>query len=112
MEILISVSYMLEVEQDEFWDQATGRLHTEVGCCLHQQFPLYLAMPNGVLAKRSKLSYIPLGRMTSEKCPLCQKWMTRKPQAYSALLLAKEIAGDFYCEHCAYEVQNDLKQGR
>ena len=107
MEILLSVSYIVNVEKEQFWNKDTGTLHPKMLEELQKQFPSDISLPGGLQGHQSKLFYIPLGMGHSEKCPLCQRWMTTEPGYYSALPLAWKIGKSLYCDSCAYDVHLD-----
>ena len=106
MEILLTVSYVLDTDKYDFWDRETGYPKQEISQALENQFPVELLLTDKLQGKRNRLSHIPLG-VKSEKCPLCGKWMTSSPEYYSALALSREINGTTYCENCAYDVRLD-----
>lgn len=109
MEILLTVSYVLDTEKHDFWDKETGRPRKEILQELEKQFSPELTLSNEVRGKQTRLSHIPLG-VKSEKCPLCGKWMTAHPEVYSSLSLEREVNGTAYCESCAYDVRIDEKK--
>lgn len=106
MEVLLTVSYVLDTEKYDFWDKETGRPKTDVLGELEKQFPEELSLTNKTQGKRSRLSYMPLG-ISSEKCPQCGRWMTARPEYYSTLPISKEINGKAYCESCAYDIREN-----
>lgn len=107
MEILISASYVVDTEKEEFWDKENGRLRPDIQELLHAQFPSFLSFRTGFTGERVKLSYLPLGLRYSQKCPSCQQWMTTAPGYYCSLPLSKSINGTLYCEHCIDDILSD-----
>lgn len=106
-EILISVSYILEADEDDFWN-TNGRIYDDVKLEIEKLFPKKTEL-NSKQIKREKLSYIPLGNKNSKKCPLCHRWMTSKPTNFCSIRNTFTINSSQYCELCYDEVQADNK---
>ena len=106
--MLLSVSYIVDVEKYDLWDKETGKLKEEVKAELERQFPQEIVLGSDTYALRKKLSYVPL-EIAGQKCPQCGRWMTDRPEVYSSLTLAKNVNGKAFCECCAHDVMEEKR---
>ncbi len=106
MEVLLSVSYIVDVEKYDLWDKENGKVKEEIRAELEEKFPQEIVMNGNIHGQRKRLSYVPL-EIAGQKCPQCGRWMTDRTEVYSSLAMAKKVNGKAYCECCAHDVMVD-----
>jgi len=111
--VLISISYVAEVEHTDFWKK--GGLADGVKEGLESHFPKRIELTSAIKAGREHLSYLPidLPHTNVSQCPLCKHFMAHAANPNPMLILrdAKDVEGVSICSLCAWEVEFDLKHG-
>lgn len=109
-QILITVSYVVEAEIDDFFH------NQEVKKNLKKRFPKKAKIAENLYAKRQHLSHIIIDYPNANlmKCPICKCFITdsTKPNYVYTIQKAVELEGVTMCSSCAWELDFDVKNGR
>ena len=115
-QILISVHYLVEAVNDEFWDKDTGYLNKEIGDSLKKQFPKQVKLADDIYAQQYSLWHEQIDHPNANlmQCPVCNRFITdpTKPKPRYRLDEGKECNGVMMCSSCAWELSFDPKKHR
>ena len=112
MDIMLTVSYTLEIPKDKFFCSETGYVKEEMRERLEKLFPKEIALTGDTIARRENLIHYPLHEnKNSLRCASCGKWLYMPGKEYLPVCLdycrmVKEIP---LCSSCAWELEADLE---
>ncbi|MDE6232601.1 MAG: hypothetical protein K2M60_04540 [Lachnospiraceae bacterium] len=111
MDIMLTVSYSLNIPKDEFFHPETGDVKVEMIEQLEKLFPKEIALTEDAVAQRKNLIHYPLiENKNSLRCASCGNWLYMPGKEYLPVCLeyckmVKEIP---LCSCCAWELEADL----
>ena len=113
--ILITVSYILEAERNEFWDAGTGRpTDANEEFLKGKAFPKELAFPGGLRAERYYVKHqiVDFPHYNFLLCPICGRALTNPAKPYPIYELDKcvTVEGVGLCSGCAHQWDPDIKR--
>lgn len=104
-QILITVSYIAEIEEDLLTHNGQDAHNEEIARPLQKKFPLRMKISSEVTAQRERISSITLDspHANCTKCASCESWVTDigKPDYIAGLPKGEYIDGVIYCPQCA-----------
>lgn len=111
--ILITASYILEAERNEFWEITTGRPRKENEEYLKQLFPERIGLWGELCADRYYIKHYfwDYSKSNIVLCPICRKVLTnpRKPYPIHDLDNCVFVDGVEICPGCAYQMDLKIK---
>jgi len=114
--ILITVHYLIEADKDDFWDKDTGRLNEQVDITIKKRLPKKMKLTEKLHAQRYSLWHEPIDDPNANlmSCPICKRLITdmAKPNPIYRLDEAKELNGVLMCSSCAWEMEDEIRNGR
>lgn len=110
--IMLTVSYSLEIPRDEFFQSGNGEVREEMEEQLEKLFPKEIVLAGHAAAKREHLIHYPLlENKNALRCASCGKWLYMPGKEYLPVSLdyckmAREIP---LCPSCAWELEADME---
>ncbi|GEM_PF-5224181 len=113
--ILVTVTYLIDSDRANFWDNNNGRLQKDISESLHKHYPQEIRFSDKAIGYRDHLSHNIIDRPGANllTCPACNHLITdtTKPNPIPLIRQAKELAGVLMCQSCAWELEGDLRAG-
>lgn len=110
--IMLTVSYSLEIPEDEFFRSESGEVREEMEEHLERLFPEEITLTGHAAARREHLIHYPLHEGDNAlRCVSCGKWLCMPGKEYLPVSLdyckmVKEIP---LCTSCAWELEADME---
>lgn len=112
MDIMLTVSYSVEISKDEFFCRETGYVTEEMQKRLEQLFPEKIKLTGNAVAQRQQMIHCPLyENKNALRCASCGKWLYMPEKEYlpAGLEPCKMVKEIPLCPSCAWELEQDLK---
>lgn len=112
MDIMLTVSYSVEILEDEFFCPETGYVKEEMQKRLEQLFPEKIKLTGNAVAQRQQMIHFPLyENKNALRCASCGKWLYMPEKEYLPVGLepCKVVEEIPLCPSCAWELEQDLK---
>lgn len=113
MKILLTVNYLVDTDQYDFWDKNSGHLNPEIDRSLKKRFPEKIKISETIYGKQYSLTHKPIDFPNANllKCPICKRLLTnrKKPNPIKELDNVAELSGVLMCKSCAWELQRDVE---
>lgn len=110
--IMLTVSYSLEIPRDEFFQSGNGRVKEEMEEQLEKLFPKEIVLTGHIAAQREHLFHYPLHENKNAlRCASCGKWLYMPGKEYLPVSLdcCKMVKGILLCTSCAWELEADME---
>ena len=111
--ILVTVSYVMDAEEDMFWDRSSGWLQDSVDKHLKRRFPKKIRLPNEIRAGQYLLSHqiIDNPKKNYLTCPVCKRPLTNPAEPNPILELDQcvTVEGVEMCKSCAWQLDMEIK---
>ena len=111
--VLVSVNYIVEVENDDMWGKKNGEQFKKISEPFEERFPEEIQLTESISIQRESLKYTNLDYPNANRmeCPVCKRLITdpSKPNPIRVLREAKELEGVMLCESCSYDIKWDMK---
>lgn len=112
MDIMLTVSYCINIPRDEFLQAESGEVNEEMMKRLETLFPKEIALTKEVVAQREHLIHYPLiENKNSLRCACCGRWLYMPKREYlpASLEYCQMVEGIPLCPSCAWELEADMK---
>lgn len=112
MDIMLTVSYCINIPRDEFFETESGEVNEEIMERLETLFPKEIVLAKEVAAQREHLIHYPLiENKNSLRCVCCGRWLYMPDKEYLPVSLeyCQMVEGIPLCSSCAWELEADMK---
>lgn len=112
MDIMLTVSYCLKIQRDEFYCPENGHVKEEIEEQLENMFPKEVILTNNLTAQREHLMHIPLQENKNcLRCASCGKWLYMPGKEYlqEGLEYCRMVKNIPLCPSCAWELESDMQ---
>ena len=112
MDIMLTVSYSVEIPEDQFFCPETGYVKEEIQKRLEQLFPEEIVLTGNAAAQRQQMIHCPMHEDENVlRCASCGRWLympekEHPPVCLEPCRMVREIP---LCSGCAWELERDLK---
>ena len=110
--IMLAVSYSLEIPKDEFFQSGNGKVKEETEEQLEKLFPKEIVLTGHTAAQREHLICYPLyEHKNALRCTTCGKWLYMPGKEYlpAGLDYCRMVKGIPLCPSCAWELEADME---
>ena len=111
--ILLTISYLIETDENNFWNKENGYLHSQIDDSLKKRFPKKMKLSNAVKCQRYCLMHriIDYTNANIVTCPICKRLLTdrAKPNPIEGLDYATKLKDVLMCSRCAWQLELDVE---